>query len=108
MSYKIILQPSAEVGIIEAHDYIAERAPEAADKWVRRLRMEIGTLSEMPGRCSVAPESIKLGFDLRHLLFGKRSGVYRVIFRILETEKEVHVLSVRHGARKPLEPDDLT
>jgi toxin ParE1/3/4 len=39
---------------------------------------------------------------LRHLLFGKKPHVYRVIFAIDGRALVVRVLHIRHGARRPL------
>jgi plasmid stabilization system protein ParE len=39
---------------------------------------------------------------VRHLLYGHRPHIYRVIYRVLEKQKEVDVLHVRHGARNEL------
>jgi mRNA-degrading endonuclease RelE of RelBE toxin-antitoxin system len=49
----------------------------------------------MPQRCPAIPEDPQF----RHLLYGKKPHIYRVIFVIEETEKVVTVLTVRHGAR---------
>ena len=52
-----------------------------------------------PARCPVAPESRKFPQEIRELTHGKRrhKHKYRILFTV--TEKEVHVLHVRHGAR---------
>lgn len=107
MAYKPIVQPQAEADIAEAFAYLSERAPEAAARWYRRVRDEIASLAEMPLRCPFAPEGAKLGFELRHLLYGRRPGIYRIVFRVLEDAREVHVLAVRHGARRPLTDEDV-
>ena len=44
---------------------------------------------------------------LRHLLYGKRPHVYRVIFEIDEPRKVVNVLTIRHGAMKTATPEGL-
>jgi len=46
----------------------------------------------------VTPEKAQL----RHLLYGHKPHVYRVISRVLEREKQVVVLHIRHGARQGL------
>ena len=107
MAYRVIVQERAERDITEAYAYIEGAAPDAALRWYGRIKVCIQSLSEFPRRCAKAPEAEKLGIDIRQLLFGKRSGIYRVIFRIDEHAGEVHVLSVRHGARKPIEPADI-
>ena len=37
--------------------------------------------------------------NLRHLLYGRKPHVYRVIYRIVERSGEVQILHIRHGAR---------
>jgi hypothetical protein len=64
----------------------------------------------MPTRCPSAPESKRLRRDIRQLLYGKRPGVYRIIFRIEEKAKGgplVRVLHIRHGARDRVRIKDL-
>lgn len=107
MAYKIRLATRAKTDLETAFTYIEERAPEAAARWYRLVMAEIASLSEMPARCPMAPEAAKLGIELRHLLYGQRPGIYRIVFRIVEEVGEVHVLAVRHGARKPLTEEDI-
>jgi len=107
MAYKPVVLPQAEADIAEAFTYLFERAPEAAARWYRHVRAAIESLAEMPARCPLAPEAAKLGVELRHLLYGQRPGVYRIVFRIVEDVGEVHVLTVRHGVRKPLTDEDM-
>ena len=45
--------------------------------------------------------------ELYQIHFGKRSSKDRIIFRIDESLQELHVLTVRHGAREPFQPTDL-
>jgi len=45
--------------------------------------------------------------DLRQLLYGNKPHIYRVIYRILENQKHVDVLHIRHGARQNFKPADL-
>lgn len=107
MAYRVVTTPRAEHDIAEAFTYIAERAPQSAVRWYKRLKGEIELLADSPARCPVAPETERLGIETRQMLFGKRTGIYRVVFRIVEERKEVHVITVRHGARRPLESKDL-
>jgi toxin ParE1/3/4 len=76
---------------------------EAALKWYTVLRDAVLTLEKLPNRCPVTPENPQL----RHLLYGRKPHVYRVIFRVQEKEKRVHVLHIRHGARRRFAPSDL-
>jgi len=38
---------------------------------------------------------------LRHLLYGNRPHIYRIIYSIDEQAGEVNVAQIRHGARFP-------
>jgi len=64
---------------------------------------EIASLNEMPNRCPLANEAESTGFSIRQLLYGR----YRVVFRIYEEEKAVHILAVRHSARDALSEDEV-
>jgi len=76
----------------------------AAARWFNGLEEAVNSLETYPGRCPMAPESKKPGRPLRHLLYGKKPHVYRVIYAIDEQKKLVRVLTIRHGA---MEPADL-
>jgi len=54
------------------------------------------SLEELPKRCPVTPEKQQL----RHLLYGHKLHNNRVIYRVLEKQKGVDGLHIRHGARK--------
>jgi toxin ParE1/3/4 len=56
-----------------------------------------------PNRCAVTRKKD----ELRHLLYGYKPHIYRLIFRVLERQKLVEVLHVRHGARRKFKTSDL-
>lgn len=107
MAYNLVVTPQAQADINEAFAYLSERSPDVALRWYEAVRDATLTLGEMPARCSPAPEAGKLGVPLHQLLYGKRPGLYRIVFLIVEDANQVHVLSVRHGARKPLSEDEM-
>jgi len=72
-------------------------------KWYKGLREAALTLEKLPNRCPATPENPQL----RHLLYGRKPHVYRVIYRVLENEKRVNVLHIRHGARQKFTASDL-
>jgi plasmid stabilization system protein ParE len=51
MTYPVITLPAAEVDIIAAADWLRERNPDAAARWVEDIRLAIVSLEEMPARC---------------------------------------------------------
>ena len=102
MTYRIYLQPRAERGLVEASRFIHEASSSAAIalRWVTNLRAKLDSLGVNPERCPVDPDSGAYGREVRVLLFGRRTGTYRILFTI--EEGSVHVLTVRHSARRSL------
>ena len=49
-----------------------------------------------------APEARRAKRKLRHLLYGKKPNVDRVIYEVDEELQTVWVLTIRHGARHSL------
>jgi plasmid stabilization system protein ParE len=108
VAYKVVIQKRAEDDLAAAFDFIVQNgAPEAAARWYRNAKSEIESLTLVPAHCTVASESAKLGFEIKQIHFGKRTGIYRILFRVLEDEGEIHVLAVRHGARQEFSADDV-
>jgi mRNA-degrading endonuclease RelE of RelBE toxin-antitoxin system len=64
-------------------------------------------LELFPRRCPGAPESKKCRRALRHLLYGSKANVYRVIYEIDESRKAVRILTIRHGAMRTAEAKEL-
>lgn len=96
--------PRAERDLSAIFDWIGAQSSEAAFVWYRGLRDAIRTLRTGPNRCPVTPEDD----NLRHLLYGNKPHIYRVIYRVLEEQKQVDVLHIRHGARDKFKTKDLT
>jgi toxin ParE1/3/4 len=89
--------------------YIEKNAAEsrAASRWYNELEEAVYALAECPFRCPVAPEARRARRKLRHLLYGEKSHVYRVIYEVDERRKVVWVLHIRHGARRKIKFSDL-
>ncbi|HKQ49582.1 MAG TPA: type II toxin-antitoxin system RelE/ParE family toxin [Phycisphaerae bacterium] len=98
--FRVITSPSVEEEINDALVFIAKHSPENALKWANQIEDAILSLKEVPERCPLAPESEEFNVAIRHLVIGN----YRVLFTI--RGDEVHVLHVRHGARRPIDPLD--
>jgi toxin ParE1/3/4 len=103
MEYRVKLMPRAERDLASLYDRVGARSSEAALTWYRGLRDAIRTLRNTPNRCPVTPEDRAL----RHLLYGIKPHVYRVIYRILEKPKQVDVLHIRHAARQEFKTGEL-
>lgn len=102
MKYRVIVQPGAENELEEACRWIAEDSPDHAAAWFNGWVDALKTLAHSPRRCAKAPEDPFFEEEIRQLLYGKRRGVYRILFTI--RKNEVHVLHVRHSARDALDP----
>ena len=103
IKFRVIIQPPASAEIEQAFLWLAERNPTAAGKWFNGLHEAIRGLATFPERCPLAPENDAFQDVIRQLIYGRRSGRYRVFFTI--NADVVRVLHVRHGARDYLEPD---
>lgn len=79
---------------------------EAAARWFNRMAEAIFSLEEYPARCPVAPEGKKAKRPLRHLLYGKKPHIYRIIYELDERRKTVLVMTIRHPAMEPMKPED--
>src|SRR5205085_5251411 len=83
VTYRVIFTPRGRADAMEAFRWIAERSPAAAARWYGDLEKAIAKLGEMPERHPVAEEeSEQLGLTLRQMLYGRRQGVYRILFSI--------------------------
>ena len=98
--WSVILELPAQQDIAEAHLWLAERDADAADGWFDGIYDAIGSLEIFPERAPLAPESRFLNEEIREIFHGRRQHKYRILFTV--SEKEVHVLHVRHGARLAL------
>jgi toxin ParE1/3/4 len=103
MAYLVNITARAERDFASLYRKINAEESEAALKWYRGLKEPVLSLEERPNRCPVTPEKA----HLRHLLYGSKSHVYRVIFHVVEKQKRVDVLSIRHGARDKLKTSEV-
>jgi plasmid stabilization system protein ParE len=96
MAYLVKFAARAERDFTSLYYEIDAGRSVAALKWYRGLANAILGLEELPNRCPTTPETARL----RHLLYGRKPHVYRVIYRVLEKQKVVEVLHIRHGERQ--------
>jgi plasmid stabilization system protein ParE len=104
MAYLVRILPRAQRDLDAIYAAINAEHSDAAFRWFDGLERAVFTLEEIAERCPVTPEDA----SLRHLLYGKKPHVYRVIYRVVENQNEVHTLHIRHGARQAFKADDLT
>lgn len=102
MIYRVVFTARARADAIGAFRYLVDQSPEAAGRWYSGLEKAVDKLSKMPERHPIAQdESEQLGFTLRQMLYGRRHGVYRILFSIEGDKVILHY--VRHSARGPIE-----
>jgi toxin ParE1/3/4 len=96
MEYRVDITRRAERDLASLYVQINAIDSECARLWCRGLATAILGLSKLPNLNPITPE----GKQLRHLLYGRKPHIYRVIYKVLSKPKVVHVLHIRHGARK--------
>jgi len=79
---------------------ISQHAGGAGTRWFLALQDAIASLAEFPERCPLAPESAVFPFEVRQLVYGRPSHVYRILFTI--EDNTVLVMHIRHGRRQPV------
>ena len=101
MAFRVELSDQAQTDIATLYDWLrSQQAGNAGERWFSALRDAIGSLSELPMRCRVAPESRDSPVEVRQLLYGRKPHVYRILFAV--DGEVVQVLHVRHARRRPL------
>jgi toxin ParE1/3/4 len=103
VAYLVSITSRAERDLADLYGEIKADQSDAALEWYRALKDSILSLEEQPNRCPLIRKRNKL----RHLFYGHKPHVYRVIYRVLEKRKEVEVLHIRHGARRKPKTSDL-
>lgn len=103
MAYLVNIAARAERDLVLIFDAINAERSDAALRWYRGLKEAILSLEIQPNRCPETPENAKL----RHLLYGDKPHIYRVIFRVTDKSNQVNVVHIRHGARKRFKPSEV-
>jgi len=100
MAYRVELTARASRNLRRIYRDINATDSKQARAWFDGLEAAVLSLDEHPARNPATPEDS----SLRHLLYGRRGHVYRVICAIDERRAVVTVLHIRHGSRQPLSP----
>jgi plasmid stabilization system protein ParE len=110
MAYRIRLTRPAEEDAYAAYEHLRILSPASAEKWLRGLFQAVFSLEELPARRPLISEAEELGLPIRQLLYGKRTGTYRIIFDIIEGTNDdsyVRILRIWHGARDRITEEDV-
>jgi plasmid stabilization system protein ParE len=103
MAYRVELTTRADRDLRRIYRHVHADDAESAFAWFNGLEALVYSLDKLPNRGAITPESK----ELRHLLYGNRLHVYRIIYRVHEGAKKVRVLHVRHGAREVFKRGEL-
>jgi toxin ParE1/3/4 len=103
MAYRVDIADRAQRDFASLYAAIDAEHSGTARKWYVGLKEAILGLEHLPHRCPV----IRKKRQIRQLLYSSKSRVYLVLYRILEKQKVVQVLHIRHGARQRLGHSDL-
>ena len=98
MAYRVELSGRANQDLRELYERISADESVAARIWFDDLEEAIASLQRFPQRCPIVPESSTFGLRLRHLLYGAKGDVYRIIYDLDEKRGTVNVLTIRHGS----------
>jgi plasmid stabilization system protein ParE len=100
--YQVRILPAALEDARDCYNYITEHFPDQALVWFDGLLDVVDSLSSMPKRCPIAPESAIVGTEIRCLLYRK---YYRILYCI---EGEiVRIYHIRHTARQYLSKEEF-
>ena len=102
MDYRVELTVRADQDLNSIYERISADDSAVAALWYFGLEKAIRTLRRLPHRCPIIPESKKPKGELRHLLYGSKRDVYRVIYEIHEADNLVSVITIRHSAMDEL------
>jgi addiction module RelE/StbE family toxin len=95
-TYRIRITPRALADLEGIFEYIRQDSPQNAAKMIRTLLDAIDGLEILPRRFDVPRSGAVRGRQIRSMPVRP----YLVRYRIEERKKIVHILRVRHGARR--------
>ena len=98
MSYRVEITDRALRDLASIYQRIEAETAARAERWFDGLEKAINGLEKRPHRAPVTPEDRAL----RHLLYGKKPQVYRIIYEIEEDTSTVYVLHIRAPGRAPM------
>jgi toxin ParE1/3/4 len=101
-TYRIIITPWAGTDLETIYDHIARDSATNVASMISRILDALEPLKLFPHRAIVERNDPTLRHPVRSLAVRP----YLVYFRVLEEERVIRVLHVRHGARQPPETFD--
>ena len=96
---KIVYSPRAIADLIEIADYLTVRSPPGARAVEQRIHATVSLLAQSPG----AGRALEQRPAVRVIPLGRYP--YLVFYKV--SGDELTILHVRHGARRPVDPESL-
>jgi len=95
MAYRVEITDRALRDLASIYKRIEARITARAARWFDGMEKAINSLERHPQRAPLTPDDR----TLRHLLYGKRPNVYRIIYALEKETSRVHVLHIREPGR---------
>ena len=95
-TFRVIITPRAADDLADIHEYISKDSEQNAAAMISRILDALELLGDMPHRTIVHPQSPKSKCPVRSIPVRP----YIVYFRVIDSERVVQVIHVRHGARE--------
>lgn len=99
-TYEILMTPDATADLLELRDYIANvlLVPDTALTYIRSIRTEINTLTQMPGRIAPVSEEPWHSYGVRKI----SANNFYIYYRIDEETNRVYILNIIYNKRDQL------
>jgi plasmid stabilization system protein ParE len=98
MAYLVRLSDRALRDLELIYEYVQADQSDKASAWFNGLEKAIYSLERFPYRGAATGERR----NLRHLLYGRKPHIYRILYIVDERRNAVNILHIRHGARTRL------
>jgi plasmid stabilization system protein ParE len=102
MKYRVDISIPALQDAESGFLWIRQFNKESAKIWYEGLLEAVFALEENPQRCNIAKESEFIERELRQLIYGKKTQMYKIYFEIREEEKTVRVYRIWHTSKESL------
>lgn len=99
-TYNVYFAISAEEELEHLYQWLVARAPLQGGAWFKGLELRIFSLQINPYRYPRASAYSLRNNAIRQMLYGRKPHAYRIFYRVNKQKKEVHILHLRHGARR--------
>lgn len=98
MRYRVEMTARSLRDLDMIFDYVQAGNSEHAARWFDGLEQAVLSLEEEPERGTVT-RGLR---GVRQILYGRRAGVYKILYAVRKRERLVTVLHIRHGAMEDL------